>query len=306
MRISVVLATYNGEKYIRGQLESIFAQTRCPDEIIVMDDCSTDNTVNIVRELFNNSGKEISSKIIINETNQGWRKNFLNGFHQTSGDIIFCADQDDVWYENKLEIMAKILEENASINVLACNLTPLYETGATKLAPFYINNYGKNYLERPDLQKEGLTVLRPGCTICFRKEILPWIYSVWVDRLAHDEVIWAVGIVSKSLFIVNESLIHFRRHASNNSPSNEKKTKPRLSRLECDYIKISNILKNKDQLKITKDSIDYLECLKVFSGKRTRAMNSHSLIQGLRLLRSLQYYGNPKSWIGDMIAILRK
>lgn len=304
MRISIVLTTYNGEKYIEEQLESIILQTRRPDEIIVMDDCSTDNTVNIVKTILDKKDIGISSKIIINETNQGWRKNFINGFHQASGDIIFCADQDDIWYDKKLELMVKTMDENPLINVLACNLTPLYEEGATKLASFYVDNYGQNYLECLSLIRDGFTVLRPGCTICFRKSILPWVYSVWSERLAHDEVIWAVGIITNSIYIINEPLIHFRRHGNNNSPSNAKRIEPRLDRAVCELDKVDAIIEHKKMFNMDLEKMKYLERVRTLDKARIKSFKSNNIFMGLALFRYITYYQSAKGWVADLMCII--
>ena len=100
MKISVVMTTYNGEKYIKEQLTSLKNQTRVPDEVLIFDDCSTDNTVTIVRNFIieNPSG---NYRLFENKKNKGWRRNFMEGFADAQGDIIFPCDQDDIWLDRK-------------------------------------------------------------------------------------------------------------------------------------------------------------------------------------------------------------
>ena len=120
MKISVVLTTYNGSKYIVQQLESIKSQSRNPDEVLIFDDGSTDNTIEIINDfLIRNNLK--NWKFEKNNTRKGWKLNFIDGFNKAIGDIIFPCDQDDVWHTDKIEEMAKILEENENINVLVAN-----------------------------------------------------------------------------------------------------------------------------------------------------------------------------------------
>lgn len=108
--ISVALCTYNGEKYIAEQLSSILNQTLPPDEIVVCDDCSSDNTINIVEQMLCNwCGKSI---IVKNEYNLGFRKNFEKALLKCTGDFIFLSDQDDVWDLNKINIIMNIFKEN--------------------------------------------------------------------------------------------------------------------------------------------------------------------------------------------------
>ncbi len=100
--VSVVMATYNGEIFIRQQMESVLAQSYPNIEIIVVDDCSTDDTVNIIREL---QAKSPLIKLLVNETNLGYIKNFEKGCSTATGDYIALCDQDDYWKHDKIEKM---------------------------------------------------------------------------------------------------------------------------------------------------------------------------------------------------------
>lgn len=99
MSISLVMATYNGAKYLREQMDSIYNQTIVPDEIIVVDDCSTDNTLSVLSEY------EVKGnlKVYVNEKNQGVSANFERAIKLAQGDYICISDQDDVWFPNKIE-----------------------------------------------------------------------------------------------------------------------------------------------------------------------------------------------------------
>lgn len=108
MKISVVLCTYNGEKYIKEQLDSILSQTYPIDEILVLDDGSTDGTMDIVRKMLENSS--IKSEIIQNSVNLGAAGNFMKGIKLAQGDWILTSDQDDVWFEHKVEDFVKLFE----------------------------------------------------------------------------------------------------------------------------------------------------------------------------------------------------
>ena len=99
--ISIVLATYNGEKYLREQLESIYNQTYQNFELIVSDDCSTDSTIDILNEY----RKKYGLKYIQNNKNLGFVKNFEKAIEHSTGDFIALCDQDDVWKANKLEYL---------------------------------------------------------------------------------------------------------------------------------------------------------------------------------------------------------
>lgn len=106
--ISIAMATYNGEKYLREQLDSILAQTHQNFELIVCDDCSTDSTVRILQEYEKNDGR---IKVFINEKNLGFKKNFEKAIGLCSGDYIALSDQDDIWLPEHIEILLKKISD---------------------------------------------------------------------------------------------------------------------------------------------------------------------------------------------------
>ena len=100
LTVSVVMATYNGERYLREQIDSILAQTYPVSELIIQDDCSTDGTVDVVRQYLE---KYPFIKFFVNERNMGLNQNFKTAAMRATGDFVAIADQDDVWYPQKLE-----------------------------------------------------------------------------------------------------------------------------------------------------------------------------------------------------------
>src|ERR1700728_4505611 len=100
-RISVALCTYNGERFLRHQLESIQQQTRLPDELVVCDDRSTDQTLAIVREL----AGTVSFPVVIDQNHEtlGSARNFEKAIRLCTGDLIALSDQYDIWYPNRLQ-----------------------------------------------------------------------------------------------------------------------------------------------------------------------------------------------------------
>nr|WP_300916539.1 glycosyltransferase [uncultured Acetatifactor sp.] len=114
------MGIYNGEKYIEEQLDSILGQTRKAEEVILCDDCSTDRTVEIVRLFIERNGLQESWRLYCNGENRGYPGNFYYVMGLCAGDVVFLADQDDVWAETKLERMCAVLEEHPEAEVLAC------------------------------------------------------------------------------------------------------------------------------------------------------------------------------------------
>lgn len=100
MKVSIALCTFNGEKFLKEQLDSFIHQTRLPDELIVCDDNSTDNTIKIV-ESFQRSAP-FNVRLFVNECRRGSTKNFERAISLSKGDVIFLSDQDDYWYPEKI------------------------------------------------------------------------------------------------------------------------------------------------------------------------------------------------------------
>ena len=112
-KVSIALCTYNGAPYILEQLRSIEQQTWLPDEVIICDDRSQDNTVELVQEYAEQS--KLSIQVFCNPENLGYRKNFFKAMSLTQGDLIFLADQDDVWHPEKVECFIDKLGQNPKL-----------------------------------------------------------------------------------------------------------------------------------------------------------------------------------------------
>lgn len=104
------MCTYNGEKYIAQQLDSILKQTIQASEIIIIDDCSTDNTLGIIKDYARRIHK---IKFFVNDHNLGFVSNFSQAISKTNGDYVALADQDDIWTENHLELLMRGIGDKA-------------------------------------------------------------------------------------------------------------------------------------------------------------------------------------------------
>ena len=106
VKISVCIATYNGEKYIRDQLESILSQLDFCDEIVVSDDHSSDKTIAIIKS-FNDD----RIRVIYNSGQKGYTSNFENALKHAKGEYIFLSDQDDIWLKGKVDKCMEYLQD---------------------------------------------------------------------------------------------------------------------------------------------------------------------------------------------------
>ena len=120
--VSIVLCSYNGEKYVKEQIDSILNQSVPIHELIIQDDCSTDGTVDILNQYRSDS----RVRIYINKELLGFNANFLSAILKTTGNYIACSDQDDIWKENKVEELISHIGDNVLIFMIQFCLQKIY------------------------------------------------------------------------------------------------------------------------------------------------------------------------------------
>jgi len=217
MNYSIVMTTYNGEHFLKEQLDSLRLQTRAPYEVLIFDDGSTDSTASLITEYL--AKHHLPWSFFINEKNLGWKKNFMHGIAQATGDIVFLCDQDDIWLLEKCETMMAVMEKKPSCNVLLTNYYPYITDGGTNVSRrsrFHSNN--KKLRKIPCTVKYLQANLRPGCTYCVKKSFFDRMSHYWEEDMAHDGFLYYTGLLTQSLFLLNYRSIKFRRHGRNNSP----------------------------------------------------------------------------------------
>ena len=117
VKVSVVMTTYNGEKYLCQMLDSLRMQERKIDELLFFDDKSTDGTVCLIEDYIKRYDIK-EWRVVVNKKNLGWEKNFTQGINAATGDIIFPCDQDDIWHLDKVKKMTQAFEDNDDILLL--------------------------------------------------------------------------------------------------------------------------------------------------------------------------------------------
>jgi glycosyltransferase involved in cell wall biosynthesis len=206
--ISVCIASCNGEKFIRQQIDSIICQLGKDDEIIISDDSSTDKTVQIIKN-YNDP------RIILIENCKFHSPvfNLENAMKQAKGDYIFLSDQDDLWGKNKIEITLEYLK-HYNVVVSDCNL--IDEDGNETLSSFFKLNGSKSGLVRNFIKNSYL-----GCCMAFDRKILKSVLPFPPNIAMHD--IW-IGLISELIgkpVFITEKLVSYRRHSLNFSPTSE-------------------------------------------------------------------------------------
>ena len=224
MRLSVALCTFNGERYVAGQVESILRQTRPVDEIVVSDDASVDGTVAVIEETLSRwrlaAGRPAARlRVIRNAASLGVTANFEQALAACTGDLIALCDQDDLWRDDKIERMAAAFERRPELLLLGSNARMVAADGSALERDLW-NTIAVTDAERSGLHAgRGFEVLMrrnviTGATAMVRRELIERAApfpSSWV----HDEWLAIVAAAIGELDVVSEPLIDYRQHGGN-------------------------------------------------------------------------------------------
>ncbi len=233
MKVSVVIATYNGEKYILKQLESLFMQKRKPDEVIICDDKSWDGTVEVINKYIARKHLEDEWHVYVNEDRLGYSENFFNAIAKATGDYIFLCDQDDGWFEDKLKEMTDIMEKNDDIGLLCSEYVPFAqgaEAQEIKKSAALKMRYN-NTMEKLSLNKDTLASCMEGCTMCIRRSFFESVEKYRIPRISYNEFIWKLALAESACYVYHKALMKRRFYAVNASKSRTAKAKRRIALL---------------------------------------------------------------------------
>ena len=217
--ISVAIATYNGQEFIKEQLLSILNQTMPVDEIVICDDQSSDDTVKIIQEL-------LCDKIYLyqNEKNLGYKLNFKKALSYCKGDYIFLCDQDDIWLENKVEVMMQIMNVNKNIKVLAStydlideNNNPIHIDINPKFSNknMYKCKVKTNALVKVPFERLIVENSFQGCALCLRKQVNEKFQRCFSVDFHHDWLINILASEQNGMYFLNIPLFKYRIHSKN-------------------------------------------------------------------------------------------
>ena len=204
--ISIVVATYNGERYIEKQIDSILNLDYKNIEIIVSDDNSTDNTLNILKKYKDNI------KVFINN-DHGLNSNFVNGIKHSKGDFIALCDQDDIWEANKLDVLLEHIDDFDLVFGNVCVIDKNDEYYKEKHMHDAYECSKTNFYHFSDYIKEN-TIL--GCTTLMRSSFVKKYLEIPDGFIYHDW--WFVLNAIKNgngIVFVDEQVIKYRQHGNN-------------------------------------------------------------------------------------------
>ena len=203
--VSIAMATYNGEKFLKEQIDSLLNQSYKNIEIVIVDDCSKDNTVNIVKEY----QQQIANiKLLVNEKNVGVSKTFEKAIENSNGEFIALCDQDDIWMLEKIEtLMSAVGKEDAYYS----NSLLVDEAGNSMNIEFKsIMKMQSYYSGAPFL----LSNCVPGHTILVKTSFVKTLLPIPANTL-FDLWIGFAAAATNGIKFIDKILVHYRQHSSN-------------------------------------------------------------------------------------------
>ena len=220
-KVSVAMATYNGEKFIEEQLDSILSQTYFVDELVICDDGSTDHTMDIIREY---QKKYPCIHLYQNKETLGFKLNFKKSLELSSGDYIFLCDQDDVWMLDKVEKMIQKMKEKPNILVLASSFVYINQFGNLKEVPL-LRGRSNNNLYIKQVEKDEMVEIKfeefynhnffQGCSLALTKQFKNTLIQHYSTVVAHDYLINFTAAKMNGMYFWNTALFKYRIHENN-------------------------------------------------------------------------------------------
>lgn len=210
MRISVCMAVYNGAAYLQPQLQSILAQLRPGDEVVVVDDASQDNSVELLSDF-----PDPRVRLFRNEHNLGVLASFEKAMGLAQGDILFLSDQDDLWLPGKVDKIIEVFSLNPEITLVASDAQVIDASGRLVADSFFAQrgHFAAGILH--NLLKNKYL----GCTLAFRRSMLDHFLPIPKDVPMHDMWFGLINDMYGKTHYIDQPLIAYRRHGNNVSPS---------------------------------------------------------------------------------------
>jgi glycosyltransferase involved in cell wall biosynthesis len=209
VRVSVCMAVHNGERFLQPQVDSILLQLRSGDELIVVDDASTDHSPAVLESL-----RDPRLRLYRNHQNLGVLRSFETALQRASGEIIFLSDHDDVWLPGKVAASLAVFAANPDVTMVVTDAKLIDENGSVTHDSFFAERgrFAAGFLHN-FLQNKYL-----GCTLSFRRSMLRYFLPIPADVPMHDMWFGLLNAIYGKTFFIDEPLTAYRRHAGNSTP----------------------------------------------------------------------------------------
>lgn len=214
LSVTVVMATFNGERFLGEQLASLSGQSRQPDGLVISDDASSDGTLDIATAFARKAPFPV--RIIQNPTRVGYADNFMRAALGVTSDVISFCDQDDVWHRDKLRLSVGALEQSERL-VLVSHAALVMDQSGRVSGQAYPRVSRTSCFSATDLPLHNF----PGFTFTFRRSLLSAAGKVVRTKdlglapLAHDQWVWLLAPCVGEVLLLEEALAWYRKHTQN-------------------------------------------------------------------------------------------
>lgn len=205
-KIDILLATYNGERYIQSQIYSILTQTLTNWQLIIHDDGSTDGTIEKIREI-----QKLDDRILIVEDNiicGGAANNFLHLLKNATSDYVIFCDQDDIWFESKLQVLYDSIQSEPKAAAVYCNA---YGYNGTHITSNQVSLFERDSLSNSLFLNSGVQ----GCSLLFNRPLIEMLLDFPSFIVMHDHYITMGAVSFGKLKYIDLSLMLYRQHDQN-------------------------------------------------------------------------------------------
>ncbi len=204
-KISVCMATYNGSRFVVEQITSILSQINSGDELVIVDDCSTDSTLNFIRAF-----SDTRIRLAQNPTNLGVTRSFERALQLASGSTIFLSDQDDVWHPDRVRLTCDAFAAAPDVTLLMCAISFIGVDGHELSHSSSASSTFRGGI-LPTLIKNSYQ----GCAMAFRRTVLEAALPFPPNIPMHDSWIGLVNSLVGRAQYLNALLVCYRRHELN-------------------------------------------------------------------------------------------
>lgn len=292
--IGILLATYNGERYIIKQLESVLNQSVKPNMVLIVDDGSTDKTVELTQKFLKEN--QLDWILKVNSKNKGRKRNFLDNISFFANfDYLFFCDQDDIWREEKIKDSIILCEKKNAL-VVCTNYELSYSDKASSKSLEKEKKWDKknNFNLSISLNPTNFYIRKPGCSMCVTQEAIKFSLPFLKFNYPHDSLFWKIAVLNNRLFILDKKMLIRRRHVNNASTSKNNRTfYAKKTEVEDEFTFSEELLKHYKKTKFLTKYHDYIFYRKSLYMK-------FSLLICIKLYFKRKFYVSFKSYLGDV------
>ncbi len=305
------MCTYQGEDYLQQQLQSILEQSKKPDEVVICDDGSTDSTITIINNFIEENNLKDSWKLYCNSENIGFVTNFYSACRLCSGDIIFFADQDDIWYPDKVEEMCKVFEEVPEAKVVCCKFGIIdAENKKIKSVTNPVRSKETGKVRNLSVKDLFFKCEWPSMVLAFSSEwYLSWESISDSTEIPNDYLFCAKASEENGFYQLDKELALHRIH-DNNTGKEEYKlfkilNKQRKIEEINEYLRILDAFKN-EKIFNCDNSVEELEAKKAIMQSRKKVLESGKISSVIKNWMKNRKSIRTKTFLCDLWIIKQK